>query len=126
MADDLTPFEQLLLELYSATADGRVKWGETADENSFRAKLGQGWVRVSEHDEDYYAYLIDPQGRTIDGLADRDTKIALTQLYSLARRSAYDIDGLVSRMLGDLRSGKVIPAPPPEKKRDPGPDDIPF
>jgi hypothetical protein len=44
-------------------------------------------------------------------------------------RSALDIDGLVTGMLGDLHSGRPIPAPPPERKKkekESGPDDIHF
>jgi hypothetical protein len=114
-------FSQLLGELRQLTDGGRVRWGETADDASFRIGLGGGMVRVSAVGNDVIAYLIDAQGRVVDEVTDNELAW-LGRLYGAARSSALNVDGLIDDMTRDLRQGNVT-TPPPEPKPDP--DDLP-
>jgi hypothetical protein len=103
-------FLQLLTDLRDATAQSRIEWEDTADEDMFRTNLGPGMVRVSksilsDDERPYYTvWLLDPEGRVVDeyeALGGEDFS-TIAELYELARRSARNASELVEAMLATL------------------------
>jgi nitroimidazol reductase NimA-like FMN-containing flavoprotein (pyridoxamine 5'-phosphate oxidase superfamily) len=123
-------FRGLLTQLLQGTDSKKIKWGETADSLSFRIGLGGGMVRITadQGSDEYRAYLIDSNGRIVEVEDDSGTSTLLGRLFSAARASALDVDGLLEGMMADLQRGKVVTPPPDDEKPPPGGggEDIPF
>ncbi len=122
-------FRGLLTQLLQGTESKKVKWGETADSLSFRIGLGGGMVRITvdQGGDEYSAHLIDSAGRTVEVEYESGTSTLLGRLFSAARASALNVDGLLEGMMADLQRGKVVTPPPDDEKPTPvGGEDIPF
>lgn len=115
-------FLKLLSDLREATAQGRVQWQDTADEDMFRAGIGNGMVRVGESKEFdpeevlppstvYTAWLLDRKGQVADELKayHGEEYVTLSDLYRMARRLARNADDLLSNMLAEIGKGKGTP-----------------
>jgi hypothetical protein len=121
-----------LEKLRAKTEEAALKWQTTADENSFRIGLGAGIVRVdrlidNEGDERFSAAIFDRKGREVEsvwGWLSQQSADAyfLQNLFEAARRSALDIDSLLTSMDEAIDAGKssqIIDSKKPD-------DDIPF
>ncbi len=119
-------FIRLLSSLLERTQENKITWSETASEHAFRVAFESGLVRISgeynEHAEreDYFAFLQDRQGRTVDELASSDNTAPqglLRYLYLAARYSALRADDILERMLRDAESGQTVK--PPDETHEP-------
>lgn len=121
-------FKTLLKELLTRTRSGTIKWGETADDNSYRVKLGAALVRVSvwtDENEDAHvgAYLINPDGKYVDSEIERVGGPLVDPLWDAARASALNAEELLDEALKNLQKGNVSS---PRKDSDDKDTDIPF
>jgi hypothetical protein len=59
--------DDLLRVLNAATDKNALRWGKTVDEDTFRADLGLGMVRISQDsaDSNYALSLIDQEGNLL-------------------------------------------------------------
>ncbi len=119
-------FIRLLTSLLEGTQEGKIKWSETASEKAFRVAFEPGLVRVAvEYSdytdcENYFAFLQDRQGRTVDEIASYDNTAPqglLRNLYIAARYSALRADDILEKMLMDAEIGKTV-SPPDENPRE--------
>ncbi len=96
------------------TEDGTLKWHPTADENTFRLSAPSANVRVTRSEEfdreaetpytvrrlavlnDKARVIEEYHPETIDQLAGFDS------LFAEARRSAYDTDDILDKLMKDL------------------------
>jgi hypothetical protein len=113
-------FIRLLTSLLEKTQEDKIRWNETASEQAFRVAFEPGLVRISvEYDEyaereNYFAFLQDRQGRTVDELASYDDTAPqglLRNLYIAARSSALRADDILERMLRDTERGATVEPP---------------
>ena len=104
--------DNLVSQLIEATAGGRVKWADTADEDSFRTPFKAGSIRISAQastdedgvpDTDYYLVIINKDGKIADEYSSIEDDVKLGQLYELARRSARDSDAVINSILEELQ-----------------------
>lgn len=124
-------FTQLIKELKDATVNGKIRWMETTNENTFRVGLGDGLVRIQpqydrEADASGYAiYLVNRHGRIVDEfeswVGSGPDYVLLRNLYQSARGSALNIDEVIDSMLSDLKAGKTRDLPSEDRA-----DEIPF
>lgn len=108
--------------LFEGSKDGNIKWEATASEGefttSFKGKYNvslqyfrgaqQGFVLLS---------LTDAQGRSILTI-DSDDIQAISGLYNLAQRAAYNVDAAIDEIMTSSGSS--------EKPSHPKDEDIPF
>ncbi len=121
-------FLDLLRQLEELTAQGKVNWSDTADEDMFRAVLPSAMVRIGKSrdgtSEDgfartneqpaYEAYLLDKRARIVQevhfgpgSLDDYNTSgdyKLLARLYDSARSDARGASGLLDRVLEEVKS----------------------
>jgi hypothetical protein len=124
-------FVSLLKRLSEKTVSGLVRWQQTANDESYRVGLGEGSVRIdqitdSDGDTYYRLTLLNKKAQEVEELIfapwlspEGDMSWAAA-LYSAARRSALDIDGLLASMEKDLEKGVT------RAVADPTDDDLPF
>jgi hypothetical protein len=110
MAKERDKISELGQSLLQATAEGKVEWTVAGEEN-FRARVGEGFVRVSREYEPpvddseggmfYRVTVLDRRGNVVDEQDYREGSPA-QRLHALARRSALDADRLIDGMLDAL------------------------
>jgi hypothetical protein len=124
-------FIDILKKLYRKTSAGVLKWQTTADEDAFRIGLGNGIIRINQlstaEDEYWRVRLFDAQGREVESVVTSLATLApdlsfLPELFQLARRSALDIDSLLTSIDKDIEAGKSMEIDDSPK----GDEDIPF
>jgi hypothetical protein len=121
-----------LEKLRVKTEAGALKWQVTADEDSFRIGLGDGIVRVGRmmdrsNDQRFSAVIFDRKGREVESIwgwlsIEGSDAEFLQSLFEVARRSALDIDSLLSSMDEAIDAGRTSQIVDVEKTDD----DIPF
>ena len=110
-------FMQLLASVKDATEQGRLKWAETIDEETFRVVLKGAIIRLSRvfvDDVDggsFYvvARLADHDGHTLDvwtvtDLPAEQSPEFLDSLFDLARRSAKNVDDLLDHLISEVEN----------------------
>lgn len=128
-------FGAFLSALLRKTEAGEISWHETASEDAFRVALGNGLVRVSYYrvprgQDRWHAVLLDREGRILEEESAYEEQAdendfagnRLRRLFEAARRSALNIDEMLTSMEQDLNEGRTRDLPPDEEKDD----DIPF
>jgi hypothetical protein len=121
-------FRALLQDLLEKTNAGLVKWGETADDSSYRVKLGKALIRVSIRTDDddvtrATAYLINPNGTFVDSMEEKLGGPLVDPLWDAARASALDADSLIDDALNTLNTGGATTPAKEVKDKD---TDLPF
>lgn len=112
-----------LKKLIEETNTGKIKWFETSSEASFRIRIGDNLVRVSEKtynpggmlgvlggtSKTYYsAVIIDKFGRVLDEVDSEETGQGwVYDLFSTARFSALNVSEIIDQMSADLEAGNV-------------------
>ena len=108
--------QRLVSDLLAATETGRVRWEDTADENTFRTSLRSGMVQVGKSaappeeegmDACHQVSLFDRRGRLIEELTVPALKgwEELAHLFEAARRSARKTDEVLDQILAEIKSG---------------------
>jgi hypothetical protein len=99
-------FLSLLERLRDATSGGKIEWQETAEEDTFRANIGEFMVRIGQEfsllgESSYYASFLTSKAKVVDKIvASTGGEIALlSELHGLARRSAFKADDLLNSAL---------------------------
>jgi polyphosphate kinase len=99
---------QLVNKLSQLSAQGKVVWQETADENTFLASVAKFVVTIAKISDDFYTFTIaDQTGKTLEevredsGYPNHDFK-RLAELHEVARRAALNVEGALSEMLTSL------------------------
>lgn len=107
--------ERLISQLTQGTESGTVKWSETPDPDTFRAKLHSGMVRVQrstsldesgEECASFYLTLLDSKGRELEDFFPRRGIVSermLIELWTLARRQARDTINVLDSLLGETK-----------------------
>jgi hypothetical protein len=110
---------KLVERLTSLSAEGKVQWEETADEDTFQAAISKFVVTVgkagSDVDSDYHLRILDQAGKVIEqatvskcvpddyGRRYVNTEWAsLHDLHENARRRALHVDEALSDLLSSL------------------------
>ena len=101
---------QILAGLVKRTAEGKLKWSRTVQDDRFVTSVDAISVAIvdTEHPRisSYRLDILDESGETIDSLSHQDTTEEedeqLARLYVLARRSALDIDSVLEKLAKGL------------------------
>jgi len=117
------PIDQKIRNIIQAlqrlTDEGRLPWSSTPDEETFRASIPQGIVRIAKvvptlaesdalaaGEDTYLLTLLDNGGRTVEQHrpSDKLERAMLSRLYIEARRSALKTDDFLEAVLRDLNA----------------------
>ena len=98
-------------DLKNATQEGRVKWSETADTDTFRIVFDYAVVKISKsynsEFDDTFIWLVvtNPKGKTVEevSLSQGPEYALLDELFSLARRSARNSESILEQIRKDIR-----------------------
>jgi hypothetical protein len=100
--------DDLLRVLNAATDKKALNWKTTAEEDTFRAQLGAGMVRISKVLEAsrYTLSLLDHEGTFLEEYqpSGEGTLIAIENLYKKARRQALNLDSKLNNFYDHLKS----------------------
>ncbi len=121
---------RLVDDLVAGTTQGTIKWTETADEDSFRAVLNAGLVRIergsggptqwSDDRAVYRRFLVNGLEYSLLVLDERNKEIArytagdddraqvLYKLWELASRSARNADQKIDSLLQEVESRLTV------------------
>lgn len=104
----LPSLEDLLRVLCRATEKNSITWTPTAEDDTFRAQLGRGMVRLAKAPEEagYSLALLDEEGMLLDEYhpAEPDEREGIAYLYSHARRKALNLDLKLRNLYDHLKS----------------------
>ena len=94
---------QILEGLVQRTAEGKLKWSRTVENDRFVTSVDAISVVISESQGFYYRLdILDESGQTVESLDFPDVTPEyheqLAHLYALARRSAIDIDSTLEKL----------------------------
>ncbi len=108
MPAQATPsLDDLLRVLNAATEKNVLQWSETAAEDTFRAELGLGIVRVSKTSAAprYTLSLIDQEGVLLEEFqpSGEGELIAIENLYKKARNKALNLDRKLKGLYDHLK-----------------------
>jgi hypothetical protein len=108
--------KDLIQLLMRGTRAGSLKWQPTADEDSLRLSFPAGNIRLTrslaycaEEPEPYVSrslLILNDKVRVIEEYSpsgSRDNE-EFDELFTLARRSAYDTDEVLERLMGEIES----------------------
>lgn len=107
---------KLIQKLHANTVNGKVKWERTTSSNVFQASFSNYALRISVKQEsseapDYYLYIKDEQGITVESTSDTDIEQAIPgsgayklmgALHEMARRQALGVDKALDSLLEEL------------------------
>jgi hypothetical protein len=127
---------RLAQQLLNGTKHGKVAWTPTDEDNKYLCTGTRSSVTIesqTDRDGDSHTTLsiLNTQGTTVDSLKSSYTPVdsnnwepeswnsILEDLFSTARRVAYNVDDAIDSLLADIEKG--ISAPPPRKKNSPDP-----
>jgi hypothetical protein len=108
--------EALMQLLLRGTRDNALQWQPTADENAFRLSSPTANIRLNrseafdelEHESYFHRTLsvLNDQARLIEEYSPTTAaaKQAFDELYALARRSAYNTDAVLEKLMTELQS----------------------
>jgi hypothetical protein len=100
--------DELLRVLKAATERNTVQWQTTAEEDTFRAQLGSGMVRISKtpNGSRCVLSLLDENGTLLDEYqpSGEGELIALGDLYKTARRRALNLDWKLRSLYDQLKA----------------------
>ena len=98
---------QILGGLVQRTTEGKLKWSRSVETDRFVTSVDAISVVIAEiRHTSYRLDILDESGQTIDSLVypnvtdEQDEQLA--RLYTLARRSALDIDATLERLAKGL------------------------
>jgi hypothetical protein len=98
----------LLRVLNAATDKKTLHWNTTAEEDTFRAQLDRGMVRISQVSAPsrYKLSLLDQDGILLDEYqpTGQVELMAIEALYKKARRQALDLDGRLKSVYDRLKN----------------------
>jgi hypothetical protein len=98
----------LLRVLNAATDRGTLPWATTAEEDTFRAALGLGMVRISKvaAAPRYSLSLLDEEGALLDEYqpSGEGELIAIEALYKKARNKALNLDWKLRHLYDHLKN----------------------
>ena len=105
--------DQILDGLIRRTSDGKLKWRRSVRDDQFVASVGAISVVVREipprqfDDEPMHRFeILDENGQTVEVLrydnSSREQDKQLQQLFTLARRSALNIDSVLQKLAEGL------------------------
>ena len=107
--------KSLFSKLIEATRDGYLQWSPTADEASFRVTFQSGNISIKK-DEGYDPEIMESyqirqlrvhneKGRLIEEYLPNfssETIKNFDELFTLARRSAYDTNNVLAALIGEI------------------------
>ena len=108
--------ESLISKLIYATREGYLQWSPTADDTSFRVSFQSGNISLKK-DNGYDPEMMEPyetrqlsvyndKGRLIEeyhpSFSPTDTTKDFDELFTLARRSAYDTNNVLDALIGEI------------------------
>ena len=100
--------DDLVRVLKAATEKNSLHWKETADENTFRAELSTGAVRISKTSAAprYLLTLLDHDGTLLEEYepSGEGEMIAIEALYKKARIEALNLDWKLKGLYDQLKS----------------------
>jgi|SRR5579872_5652117 len=105
--------QKLVDRLTELTAQGKVKWGETADEQAFQASVQKFIVVVTavntySGDREYHLRVQDQHGKILEELGGDFGSLGgerwnvLQNLHEAARRQALHVDEALTDLLSSL------------------------
>jgi len=112
-----TSLMTLISSLSNATGEGRIRWEETADEQSFRANFHRGSVKIGyipEFDDGEgirAAYLVtvhNQGGKVVESFEPMGPGqfSECRSLFELARRSAFDTESVIEGITAELNQSR--------------------
>jgi len=106
--------ETLVAKLEQASAEGRVAWHDTTDENKYAVDLSRATVTLGRGagvfslDRDAVTVeVIDSEGNVVDDFTVRpgdDDYDRMSRLFQMARRRATNIEGIVDSIVKELET----------------------
>jgi hypothetical protein len=100
--------DDLLRLLNAATEKNSLRWTKTADEDTFRAELPLGAVRITQVPDAarYQLSLLDQEGTLLDVYqpSGEGELIALENLYKKVRRQALNLDWKLTDVYNQLKA----------------------
>jgi hypothetical protein len=100
---------KLVAKLIELSAQGKVRWQETADEDTFLASVGKFVVTIAKTRGSEYCFVVaDQAGKTLEEIREsndsftREDDYRFAELHELARRAALDVGKALSEMLSSL------------------------
>jgi hypothetical protein len=112
-SDDRARLLKLAAGLRTLTADGKIQWSPTDDEEGFLYPTTKGSIVIASRERQFaQAYtleVLDQSGRVIDRIESdpedftpQDVQSALARLHDEARRNALKVDELVNGLFDEL------------------------
>src|SRR6266496_5228977 len=99
--------DEILRALNVATDKGKLNWSTTAEDDTFRANLAQGMVRISKGlpPPRYILSLLDNDGTLLEEYQNsgEGELLALEALYKKARRRALNLGGKLHSVYSYLK-----------------------
>ena len=99
---------QILSGLVQRTAEGKLRWTRSAQDNRFITSVDAISVTITQEysASRYRLDILDESGEIVESLGYLDTSNEqdeeLARLYVLARRSAYDINSILEKLAKGL------------------------
>ena len=100
---------KLVDKLAELSEQGKVRWEETADENTFLASVAKFIVTIAKPNANEYSLTVaDQSGKTLEEAREQEGSSyyvdyqRLAGLHELARRTALRVDEALSEMLSSL------------------------
>jgi hypothetical protein len=109
--------KSLFAKLIEATRDGHLQWSPTADEAAFRVTFQSGNISIKKDEgydpEEMQSYLnrslsvFNEKGRLIEEYVPSYVEATIEEfdeLFTLARRSAFNTDDVLAQLMGEIAS----------------------
>jgi len=128
-------FKEIFQLLLERSRERQVNWCKTANESSYAVYMEEYSIllRQQEHDFEKVIYAIsvlNERGSEVERFFVDEGEVAdydlLSQLFSLARRKAYNVDDAIKKIMKQLKGMSIVGKDIAQDDEDNKKSDLPF